>query len=31
VPGAARWVWREDDEGVWMMCGSGCCTLNALM
>lgn len=31
VPGAARWVWREDDEGAWMMCGSGCCTLNALM
>jgi hypothetical protein len=29
MPGAARWLWREQDEGVWMMCASGCCSATA--
>lgn len=31
LPGAARWVWREDDETAWIMCPSGCCTLGAML
>lgn len=27
VPGTARWIWRADDESVWVRCGSGCCEL----
>ena len=31
VPGSARWVWKEDDESAWVMCGAGCCEIgNAL-
>jgi hypothetical protein len=27
MPGTARWVWREDDESAWVMCGAGCCQI----
>lgn len=27
VPGAARWRWLKEDEGFWIRCGNGCCSL----
>lgn len=27
IPGAARWLWSKKDEGFWMRCGNGCCSL----
>jgi hypothetical protein len=31
IPGSARWVWQEDDESAWVMCGAGCCQLGTAM
>ncbi len=27
IPGAARWRWTSTDDGEWIRCGTGCCTI----
>ena len=27
VPVAARWLWNDNDEDVWVACDAGCCTI----
>ena len=27
VPAAARWLWNDNDEDVWVACDMGCCTI----
>jgi hypothetical protein len=29
IPASARFRWFEDDEGVWVRCADGCCTVSA--
>ncbi len=26
IPGTVRWRWQEQDEKLWIRCGTGCCT-----
>ncbi len=27
IPAAARWLWNDNDEDVWIACDMGCCTI----